>query len=59
MLEEEYETLKMQNEIEAFKTIVNAEAARWYDSYAEHESELTDEYWWEEYEEYMREYITD
>lgn len=38
---------------------INAEAAKWYGSYAEYESELIDEYWWEEYEEYMREYITD
>ena len=38
---------------------INAEAAKWYDSYAEYQSEETSEDWWEEYEEYMREYITD
>ena len=38
---------------------INAEAAKWYDSYAEYESEEIHEDWWEEYEEYMREYITD
>lgn len=38
---------------------INAEAAKWYDRYAEHQSDNEDEDWWEEYEEYMREYITD
>ena len=38
---------------------INAEAAKWYDTWAERLEEEDDAQWWEEYEEYMREYITD